>query len=1490
MSKSLDPKTIKKYFKHQEPPNLEELKKRGERYTDPYFPPNLYSLVGKDVNGKFVDPIYGQEKLNEMEGDDEGSTTGKYKWRRVTSIKSEWKVFEGSIEMADVSQGALGDCYFLTAISALSNYPYLIKSLFRTDEFNDTGYYEIILFIDGEWQVVMVDDNFPYDPEIEDFAYAKPQNYEMWPMLLEKAWAKVNGGYAWINGGLVQEALVALTGFPSNIYKHIPNKQNELFETIQVGTAQKTIMSVGSRADESIEKTGLVLGHAYTLLEGKSYENNNLDIDLIKVRNPWGEGEWTGDWSDKSDKWTKELKKYFGVVDRNDGVFWISVDDYVKLFETTTICYLLYGSIIKQYHFHKENFIKDPAVFDFYLKEPSKVSISALFRDEKYHRTMHNPIRPFTMVLCKYNEQKEIETFQCQYDCRRDVEMVVELNKGFYVLWLYIDYEHIKNDERFKYVLRISSSKEIKVEFVGMDSKYYLIQKLLVDYYKRNYAQNINASKTSFMGFDKKISDGGIAHTLFYNKSATETWVVECSFTVNKAITLFPPFKNMNNILLKIPPGKGLAIIGTRQNYNGDFRIKTKSTLKNINERQYELNIDQFLKTDINESNTERMGLQTGEYKLVDQDKLKDIPVFTGIQEEREKEKQGLKEEAILQKKDLFNSILKDQFLDDKGKKKQEQQAKLLQWQKEKEQERIKLENSKIRTEEELTKLYPYEMNILMNKIDKTRGNLEWKIITISQGVYAGQVKKGTEVCQGKGIFFWKNENYITIGEFENGVANGKGIILTKDHKLIYHGDIVKGLKDGTGKMVFEYDKEGREIEYYDGTFKEDILEGFGLMHFKNGSEWLGPFEAFVQNGVGLMWNGKDFTLVEYIDGCFIDSVELTEKEQDVCKSHVDDEDNRFFEKLYEKKQKERDNEDQGLAIETLNHQVQESEEERIEREYHERYAKAMEEEPFMVEQMFSLYNPQYNTLDLNEKEEFQILDFGKGRKYIGGYINGKRNGIGAYFDGNGYFIGYFKDNRPDGYMMTFGKDKIAIGMGYVDNNYVMKGKATLFNKGNMYKGEVKDGIPNGHGIEYYAEGNHYWIGNFTNWKPNGEGLYFYSKGLVFTKKSFKNGIPIINNKEEEILKKEIEKNEQTIKFFKENSKKYPEIIKRLLKMTPGRIFDRNLHWGVGKGKDGSLYIGEMANEKDFYGRGCYIFNKGPYYCYMGYIKHGDFHGKGTLYNKDWSVAYKGKFGFGAKRGFGIEYGESTYYGNFNDDKKNGTGVIETKDGFTYEGHFKDDEKNGIGYKVNYKEKTFQQFTYKDGNVEDIGEEIIFNKREQKKIIQEQIEKIPKEYAKYVDMYLTLEPAEYSDLAVHGFRAEGKGIYIGEMDRMGLKHGRGIFINFYPGIYYRGYFYHNLKHGRGVIYHKNGFKIYQGNFDMGNIIGKGKYYYNETFCTLEGDFNEIGEGEGTFNFEDGSSWKGSFYGWKKNGTGKFYNDKGVYVKDRKYELDHEVTK
>ena len=34
----------------------------------------------------------------------------------------------------------------------------------------------------------------------------------------------------------------------------------------------------------------------------------------MRLRNPWGNGEYSGDWSDSSKKWTAELKKKYGLV------------------------------------------------------------------------------------------------------------------------------------------------------------------------------------------------------------------------------------------------------------------------------------------------------------------------------------------------------------------------------------------------------------------------------------------------------------------------------------------------------------------------------------------------------------------------------------------------------------------------------------------------------------------------------------------------------------------------------------------------------------------------------------------------------------------------------------------------------------------------------------------------------------------------------------------------------------------------------------------------------------------------------------------------------------------------------------------------------------------------------------------------------------------------------------------------------------------------
>lgn len=57
------------------------------------------------------------------------------------------------------------------------------------------------------------------------------------------------------------------------------------------------------------------------------------------IRNPWGKGEWTGDWSDNSDKWTTRMRNqvnWFEVKD--DGIFWMDLNDYVTEFDSIYIC------------------------------------------------------------------------------------------------------------------------------------------------------------------------------------------------------------------------------------------------------------------------------------------------------------------------------------------------------------------------------------------------------------------------------------------------------------------------------------------------------------------------------------------------------------------------------------------------------------------------------------------------------------------------------------------------------------------------------------------------------------------------------------------------------------------------------------------------------------------------------------------------------------------------------------------------------------------------------------------------------------------------------------------------------------------------------------------------------------------------------------------------------------------------------------------------
>ena len=107
-----------------------------------------------------------------------------------------------------------------------------------------------------------------------------------------------------------------------------------IWEQLIIGYNRGYIMTAGTSGDTTnldIEEVGLCPGHAYTILKVLELESKGKKIRLVHLRNPWGNGEYSGDWSDGDSKWTPSLKKKYGlkVEEKDDGQFYMSFDDFI---------------------------------------------------------------------------------------------------------------------------------------------------------------------------------------------------------------------------------------------------------------------------------------------------------------------------------------------------------------------------------------------------------------------------------------------------------------------------------------------------------------------------------------------------------------------------------------------------------------------------------------------------------------------------------------------------------------------------------------------------------------------------------------------------------------------------------------------------------------------------------------------------------------------------------------------------------------------------------------------------------------------------------------------------------------------------------------------------------------------------------------------------------------------------------------------------------
>ena len=254
----------------------------------------------------------------------------------------------------DIVQGQLGDCWLLAALATLSERPQLIQNCFLTSSFSYRGKYRIRLYDNKTkaFQIITIDDNIPCDKYGVPIYTGVTAN-EMWPLLLEKAFAKMRGGYANLNGGLPLDAMQTMTGY---IGEHIfiqnakdVTDTDRIFSLLKKCHQNQCIMACGSRGVDKTREEGrntvqgsVVGGHAYSILGVYEPRLTNHKIRLLRLRNPWGSFEWKGDWSDNSSKWND----YKGVAleigkppDVDDGVFYICWDDFIQHFNIIDVLY-----------------------------------------------------------------------------------------------------------------------------------------------------------------------------------------------------------------------------------------------------------------------------------------------------------------------------------------------------------------------------------------------------------------------------------------------------------------------------------------------------------------------------------------------------------------------------------------------------------------------------------------------------------------------------------------------------------------------------------------------------------------------------------------------------------------------------------------------------------------------------------------------------------------------------------------------------------------------------------------------------------------------------------------------------------------------------------------------------------------------------------------------------------------------------------------------
>ena len=590
---------IKKFSSQTSSPN----------FTDELFPSNFESLFSSkkeilNYESPAIPKFLKDKKKLLLSQFALSQKDGRYSWAKLPEVKdiSKLNIISNTKNISqDVIQGELGDGYFLSTLSALAENPKNITNIIQNSKVSD-GAYEATIYIHGEPVKVSVDDSFPVANASKiAFAGINDNTGSIWPMILEKIWAKCNKSYEDIIPGNSSDAFEFLTPAPFDNYFHTQDISSSLFNIIQEASNKNYIILADITETkntnlDTLSKMGLITNHAYSVIGTAVLKKpNGNEIQLIKMKNIWGTNEWIGDWSDKSLKWTQEFKKAVGLQEKEDGIFWMSYDDYLQFYTTTHIAQVYSNfnyNVIKMKNKEEQNICKihvERGGSGYFMLNLKNTRIYNNLKNQNY-------INPYCSVMViKKNSENNFE-YVGGDSGKKDRYYIPapEMEKGDYYMAVtfpknnknnLVQEKNEYNQTEFSFRIGVYSSiKDIKFTPLLDDKSeiddymfYTLLNRAQSDEEKYFFAQE--GEPTSWRTINFNNDKNGLGY-IFYNNESDAYIKERIEISSIKNVNIIPLLKN--GFFISNPSEVKSDVIANKEDPNSKSKNNTHRSKKNL--------------------------------------------------------------------------------------------------------------------------------------------------------------------------------------------------------------------------------------------------------------------------------------------------------------------------------------------------------------------------------------------------------------------------------------------------------------------------------------------------------------------------------------------------------------------------------------------------------------------------------------------------------------------------------------------------------------------------------------------------------------------------------------------------------------------------------------------------------------------------------------------------------------------------------------------